>query len=226
MQPLPLPKMLEIMGHTKLCMADWKLRTREHFATIQPLLMNCIGEITTTYPLPHIPEFRLAVDRREDRFVAYPVGNWDHITDDLILTLEDVQLWSLDPVRVPPCLSSISNTISYTKQKRARIMEGYRSIILPSGKTMHLGKKFKRRAFLRSAIEWCRTNKTDTFFAQDVIENYNASFSSLNAKNKAIQSDRVIDDLFKGQKEEFLELFDVVDLAAAQFRLKVELEDR
>ncbi len=223
MKPLTKAALLRALPASKLCLADWRYLTHAHFDDIQPLLTICTGEVTSTYPLPHIPEFRMHVDRRGDRFVAYTVGDWDQVADDLALTLDDVQLWRLDPERLQQYLATESTTPAAAARPVARVVGGFTTIILPSGRKMSLAKKHKRRAFLRAVVRWCGTNATDTFYAQDIIEDYNASLPAAEVESKAINSDRIIDDLFKGQKAEFLELFDVLDLAASQFRIKVEL---
>lgn len=208
----------------KMCMADWRNITHAHFEEFEPLLTICTGEITTSYPLPHIPEFRLEVGQRGDRFIAYTVGDWDQVSGDLFLTLDDVQLWRLDPERLETYLATSGTPPKECGTAMARIIGGYSAIILPSGRKMSLAKKHKRRAFLRAVIDWCRSNNSMTFYAQDIIEDYNNTLPLSQKKSKSINSDRIIDDLFKGQKEEFLELFEVLDLAAAQFRLKVQFK--
>lgn len=225
MKSLDKSVLLQSLPGRKLCLADWRYLAQPHFDEIEPLLTICIGEVTSTYPLPHIPEFRLNVDRRGDRFVAYTVGDWDQVADDLALTLDDVQLWHLTPDRLQQYLAT-ANTPPVANDARpvARVIGGFTTIILPSGRKMSLAKKHKRRAFLRAMVQWCRMNATDVFHAQDIIDDYNASLSKTDAQSKAINSDRIIDDLFKGQKAEFLELFDVLDLAASEFRIKVEFQ--
>jgi hypothetical protein len=57
-----------------------------------------------------------------------------------------------------------------------------------------------------------------------VIEEHNARYSGRGDENRRIKSDRVDDDLFKGQKEEFKELFGEPDRANGRLRFAVRLE--
>jgi hypothetical protein len=106
----------------------------------------------------------------------------------------------------------------------ARVFGDFHRIELPSGRMMALHQKHKRRAFLRAAHEWCEKNKTDAFDWETVIEEHNARYSGRGDENRRIKSDRVDDDLFKGQKEEFKELFGEPDRANGRLRFAVRLE--
>jgi hypothetical protein len=106
----------------------------------------------------------------------------------------------------------------------ARVFGDFHRIELPSGRMMVLHQKHKRRAFLRAAHAWCEKNKTDAFDWETVIEEHNARYSGRGDENRRIKSDRVDDDLFKGQKEEFKELFGEPDRANGRLRFAVRLE--
>ena len=106
----------------------------------------------------------------------------------------------------------------------ARVFGDFHRIELPSGRMMALHQKHKRRAFLRAAHAWCEKNKTDAFDWETVIEEHNARYSGRGDENRRIKSDRVDDDLFKGQKEEFKELFGEPDRANGRLRFAVRLE--
>jgi hypothetical protein len=105
----------------------------------------------------------------------------------------------------------------------ALVIGDFARIELPSGRPMSFHRRWKRRAFVRMAHEWCEKNKTDTFAWQVLVEKYNEQFSDRNMAHRRIRSDRVDDDLFKGQKEEFGELFEFVDRANGRLRFRVEL---
>jgi len=141
--------------------------------------------------------------------------------EDIPLTLRDVQLWRFDAEKVAAYLGHEKEKEAAAQRPEARVIGSFQALILPSGRKMLLGTKFKRRAFIRAVDAWCAAKKTDTFFAQEIIEDYNAKFSKSPQDYKGIRSDRVKDDLFKGQVKEFSELFETLDLSAGHFRLKV-----
>lgn len=215
-------ELLSIYGGVSLCIADWQQALGSRFKQLKPLLVKCVGEITHSYPVPGTG-IRLDVDRRGDRFLAYPVEDEHVDIEDIPLTLRDVQLWRLDADKVAAYLGHVKEKDTASQRPEARVIGSFQAILLPSGRKMLLGRKHKRRAFLRAVNDHCRAKGADAFFAQEVIEDYNASMARARQPHKAINSDRVIDDLFKGQKAEFNELFEVLDLAAGHFRLKMSL---
>jgi len=105
----------------------------------------------------------------------------------------------------------------------ARVSGDFERITLPSGRVMLLYKKQKRRAFLRAAHAWCEKHQTDVFEWQTVIEDYNAQFKDRNLARRKIKSERIDDDLFKGQAKEFKELFGEPDRANGRLQFKVNL---
>lgn len=214
-----IPELFSIYGEVRLCLVDWEYALGKHFKKLKPLLVKCVGEITHSYPAPET-RIRLDVDRRDDCFLAYPTEEVDFNVEDIVLTLKDVQLWCFDPAKVA---AFQGNIVSQAAPERpvARVIGSFQAIALPSGRKMLLGTKFKRRAFLRAVDAYCTAHRTDTFFAQTIIEDYNASLDPSVRAQKAIKSDRVMDDLFKGQKAEFNELFEILDLSAGHFRLKM-----
>jgi len=109
------------------------------------------------------------------------------------------------------------------RPKVAKIIGDFKAILLPSGRKMMLTRKHKRRAFLRAVYQWCTKKKTDTFFWQDILEDYNETFKNPCQRTLMISSDRIDNDLFKGQKAEFEELFQILDRTAGHLRLKLQL---
>lgn len=107
--------------------------------------------------------------------------------------------------------------------EHAKVLGDFNVIILPSGRKMQLTRKYKRRAFLRAAHLWCSKHHTDTFFWQEILEDYNAQFKDPTQRCMQIMSDRIDDDLFKGQKSEFDELFQILDRTAGHLRMKVPI---
>lgn len=105
--------------------------------------------------------------------------------------------------------------------EQARVLGDFKAILLPSGRKMVLTRKHKRRAFLRAVYQWCTKKKTETFFWQDILEDYNETFKDPSQRTLMISSDRIDNDLFKGQKAEFDELFQILDRTAGHLRLKL-----
>jgi hypothetical protein len=105
----------------------------------------------------------------------------------------------------------------------ARVVGDFFKIILPGGREMLLHRRYKRRAFLRAAHEWCVKNHTDTFDWQMLVDDYNAQFKNPKQEKHRIKSDRIDNDLFKGQLDEFRELFGLPDRANSRLQFKVEL---
>jgi hypothetical protein len=108
-----------------------------------------------------------------------------------------------------------------TDRSHARVIGDFNAVILPSGRKMVLTRKHKRRAFLRAVYQWCTKEKNDVFFWQDILEDYNKTFKDPGQRAMIISSDRIDNDLFKGQKAEFDELFQVLDRTAGHLRLKL-----
>jgi hypothetical protein len=104
---------------------------------------------------------------------------------------------------------------------KARVVGDFNAVILPSGRKMVLTRKHKRRAFLRAVYQWCTKEKNDVFFWQDILEDYNKTFKDPGQRAMIISSDRIDNDLFKGQKAEFDELFQILDRTAGHLRLKL-----
>lgn len=87
------------MRNTRACLADWKISLGPHFPRVRPLLVLCIGQIAASYPSPG-SNLRLRVRQREVGYLAHPVGEFDVDAEDLCLSEEDVQMWSLDWAKV------------------------------------------------------------------------------------------------------------------------------
>jgi hypothetical protein len=220
--PKDLRERLLTLRGSRLCLADWGLIFGPELYRVQPLLAKCIGEMAKSYPTPETG-LRLRVDPREVGFLAHPVGDFDHDAEDLTLTEKEVQLWQLNWAMVESEFGEGKGRDLVEGKLIARVIGDFQRIVLPSGLVLALHKKQKRRAFLRAAHEWCEQNKTDVFEWQTVIDDYNARFEDLNLKRRKITSERIDDDLFKGQKVEFDELFGEPDRANGRLQFKVKL---
>jgi len=203
---------------------EWRYVFRGDFDQVRPLLTACPGDFTGTYLLECGQALRVR-QLDEKRFVAHTVGRDCGESEDLYLTWADVGLWRLSDTALkqaeevaaggrPPALP----------QDVARAIGDFERIILPSGRVMLLTKKYKRRQFLRLVHKHCTAMKTGIFDWQHLIEDYNSRITNPNDKNKKIVSDRVDDDLFKGQQAEFRELFELEDRYGGRLRLKVRFE--
>ena len=118
--------------------------------------------------------------------------------------------------------SDIGEEKSISGRPEARVIADFKAVILPSGNKMLLSRKHKRRAFLRAVHRWCLAKNTDSFFWQDVVEEHNSEFKHPHQRHRRIGCDRIDDDLFKGQKGDFDEIFKMLDRAAGHVLLKVE----
>jgi len=103
----------------------------------------------------------------------------------------------------------------------AKVIGDFNMIMLPKGRKMVLTRKYKRRAFLRAVQTWCAKHQTDTFYWQDILEDYNVMFKISGQKTRQIITDRIDHDLFRGQKADFNELFQILNRSAGHLRLKV-----
>lgn len=220
--PYSLPKLLELMAPARYCLADWEQKCAEHYAAIRPLLIPSVGELAWSYPTDW-PPIRYTIDPRGDRYAGF-VTDDNEVTafEDRWFDVEDLQIWHLDPNKVAAFLGPM-NAPHVADKPVARVSGDFAAITLPSGCYMPLALKYKRRAFLRAVAAFCRENKTDIFDAERVIEDYNNALPPTKQK-RAISTPRVMSDLFKGQKDEFTELFETRDQTAGIFRLKVRFE--
>jgi len=110
-----------------------------------------------------------------------------------------------------------------SEKPHAKVVGDFNVIVLPKGRKMVLTRKYKRRAFLRAVHTWCTKNQTDTFYWQDIVEDYNAQFKGSGQKTRQIATERIEHDLFKRQKDEFKELFQILDRSTGHLRLKFNL---
>jgi hypothetical protein len=207
---------------SRLCLADWGLALGVDLRRVRPLLAKCIGEMAKSFPAPD-SGLRLRVDPREEWYLAHPESEFTHDAEDQTLSEADVQLWQLDWEKVEAEHGMGQGLDLLAGKPIARVIGDFQQIELPSGRVMVLYKKFKRRAFLRAAHGWCEKNKTDVFPWQTVIDDYNLQFKDLNRAHRKIVSERIDDDLFKGQKDEFDELFGEPDRANGRLEFKVKL---
>jgi len=107
------------------------------------------------------------------------------------------------------------------KRPHAKVIGDFNVIVLPKGRKMVLNRKYKRRAFLRAVHTWCTKHQTDTFYWQDILEDYNVMFKISGQRTQQIVTDRIDHDLFRGQKSDFHELFQILNRSAGHLRLKL-----
>lgn len=221
--PHELPRLLERCARTRLCLADWRTLFGEHYDLLRPLLTEVIGKLTTTYPT-EISGIRFDLDIRKGRYMGYVPPDYE-ITgvDSRWFEVEDLQLWALDPDKVAAFLGP-ANASHVADKPIVKVVRDFDVIIMPDGRSISFGRKYKRRAFLREVVKYCRDNDTDLIHAQRVIADYNASLKEGDDSPKAIRTSDVVYDLFKGQSDVFKELFDIRDLSAGLFQLKVAFE--
>ncbi len=117
--------------------------------------------------------------------------------------------------------SSCASERSEDGKPVVNVIGDFKVIVLGVGRKMNLARKHKRRAFLRAVHRRCTATNEDTFYWQNVVEDHNAEFPGPHQLNRRIRSDR-LDDIFKGQKAEFRELFEILDRASGHLRLKVK----
>jgi hypothetical protein len=123
------------------------------------------------------------------------------------------------PVHLTP-----GETPSPVSRPIARVHNDYRVVVLPSGGSLDLGRKHKRRAFLRYLASWAKSSTTNDFFWETLKEDYNRSLAPSQSKMK-ISSDRLFEDLFKRQNRQLAELISIVDNASGIYRLIVDFVD-
>lgn len=222
MMRFTLPRFLEIMAPARLCMADWRNKSGEYFETIRPMLVKAVGEISGSYPAEDCHDIRYSIDPHDHRYAGTVIGEHELLYEHRWFTAEDLQVWVLDPGKVAAFLGPV-HAPHVADKPVATVTGDFAGITLPSGRYMALEKKYKRRAFLRAVASYCRNNSTDVFEAEHIIEDYNNTLPP-NKQKRAISTPRAISDLFKGQKNEFLELFEARDQGAGHYRLKVRFE--
>ena len=222
--PYTLSRLLEVLGRARMCLADWQLKCGEHFSVVQPLLVKSIGEISDSYPAAESPAVRYTIDPRGDRFAGFVVGVNEFLGyEDRWFDVEDLQIWVLDPEKVAAFLGPM-NAPQIADKPVVKVINDFASITLPDGRSCSFGRKYKRRAFLRAVAKYCRDNDTDIVPAETVISDLNAALPDGDDSPKAIRNSDVVYGLFKGQSDVFKELFEIRDLSAGIFRLKVTFE--
>jgi hypothetical protein len=217
------PELLEFFAYSKLCMADWRYVFHIHFDELRPLLKKEIGQVSPGYPTEH-REIRYTVIARDDRFMGFIrdelVSDW---YEDRWFDVEEIQLWSIDPDKVAVYLGPM-HAAPETDKPVVKVLDDFHSITLPNGRSVVFGRKYKRRAFLRAVVKYCREHQTDLVPAQTVMADHNASLPGGPDSAKALRTTDVVYELFKGQSDVFKALFEIRDLSAAIFRLKVAFE--
>jgi len=213
------------LPHARATLNEWQRVFREQYEIVRPLLTRVPGDFSSSYYHENGQVLRVR-QYKPNKFVAHTVGNHCKPMDDVMdLTWDDVSFWRLSDKALQELESIADGRTSPTRKDNvARVIGEFERIILPSGKIMTLVKKHKRRQFLRLAHQHCRREKTETFDWQQVLISYNEQFKDPSEKSKRILTDRVEDDLFKGQQAEFLDIFAHADRANRILRLKVCFE--
>ena len=104
----------------------------------------------------------------------------------------------------------------YQSNPAVRIMPDYKRIIFPDGYEINLSRAYKRRAIVRFIVEWVRQSGSDIFDVEIVRADYNKQHPE-----QPWDSDRIREDLFKRNVEDFDRLFETTDAANGRFRLKI-----
>jgi hypothetical protein len=97
-----------------------------------------------------------------------------------------------------------------------QILGDFNRIQFPDGYTVNLKPAHTRRAVVRFIYEWVKKKNDPVFDQEDVRDAYNKQHS-----DKPWKSDRLREDLFKNQLEDFDRLFQILDAANQRFRLKI-----
>ncbi len=128
----------------------------------------------------------------------------------------------LDPAYVSVSLTSVEDRQSIGKEelrirneKMPKIVRDYQKIILSDKTEIDFTRKAKRRGLVKYLHALHRAGKLGEFSYQSVVEDYNRTAPS------KIKSDRMDDDLFKGQQEDFDRLFETIDKTNQVFRMKL-----
>ena len=218
-----LPQIIEAFTDAKLCLADWQRAAGIHFGDIRPLLEKEIGELSKSYPTDVHP-IRYTIGIRDDRPMGFVSDEYGVMgIEDRWLDEDDIQIWSLDPDKVAAYLGPL-NAPQIADKPVVKVYNDFEIIVLPNGRSVEFGRKYKRRAFLRAVVQYCRDHSTDLIPAQTVINDYNATLPKGEDSPKAIRTSDVVYELFKGQSDVFKDLFEIRDVSAAIFRLKVTFE--
>jgi len=210
------------LPHARATLNEWQRVFREQYEIVRPLLTRVPGDFSSSYYHENGQVLRVR-QYKPNKFVAHTVGNHCKPMDDVMdLTWDDVSFWRLSDKALQELESIADGRTSPTRKDNvARVIGDFERIILPSGRIMALASKRKRRQFLRLVHTHCRIEKTETFDWKMLIEDHNERHTNLNDKHKQIATDRVEDDLFKGQQAEFRELFEHTDRSNGRLRLKV-----
>jgi hypothetical protein len=104
----------------------------------------------------------------------------------------------------------------YTPPPGVQILDDFGRIILPEGKAIVLKKAYKRRAVVRFIYEWVQQTGDPVFDQEAVREAYNKQHPE-----SPWRGDRLREDLFKRNLDDFDCLFQTLDAANQRFRLKI-----
>lgn len=156
-------------------------------------------------------------DRPLKKILVKPQGEFDSLNAEIE---EDGEVRHKACATKDSQAESCASAMTKGGKPEVRVIGDFRAIILGRGRKMCLSRKHKRRAFLRAVHRRCMAGNVDTFYWQEVVDDHNAEFPGSHQAHRRIKSDR-IDDIFKGQKAEFQELFEILDRATGHLRLKV-----
>jgi hypothetical protein len=238
MPQVKLLEKLERMNGGRDSLAGWRHVLGADFDEVRPLLASVTGERASTYPCPVFGTSLMVRERLGGNgYVAFASGDDAGADDeDLMLTWEDVQAWSVDGKKLEEALQgcrphepgpnvgvggdgrTLDDEFSWLPV--AKVENDYRKIVLPDGGVLDLSRKHKRRLFLKYAWEQCRKAGVREFYYEEIREGYMKT-----GTKSGVKSDRFRDDLFKGQAAEFNELFNTVGAPESQeYRWRVRLE--
>lgn len=107
-------------------------------------------------------------------------------------------------------------SVAYQPNPDIQIFQDYKRIRFPDGSEINLAKAHKRRAVVRFICNWVKQSGYALFDVEVVREEYNKQYP-----DKLWDSDRIREDLFKRNIEDFDRLFETVDAANGRYRLKI-----
>jgi len=83
------------------CLEELKQLLQEDFETLKHFIYKVPGKVATSYPDPVWGCLLLVRQKLDGGYVAFPTGEDAGINEeDVVLTDEDVQMWSLDVAAV------------------------------------------------------------------------------------------------------------------------------
>ncbi len=104
--------------------------------------------------------------------------------------------------------------------KVTEIIGDFKLIRFRDGHEIVLATKHKARAVLRHIWERLTRDGTDTFYAYQMRESFNAQYQG-DREGKRWESDRIREDLFRGSEADFDRMVETLDRASDHFRMKI-----